>query len=70
MASAYVVVGEDNLTSWSDKTESGERFSTLKAARRRAAELANNEPGTVFTIFQSHSEAVAPVGAVELKGLA
>lgn len=69
MAKQYVVVDEDNLTSWSDKPEGAERFPTLKAARKRATELAKTEPGKPFTIFEACSVVSAPVGPVEMRDL-
>lgn len=69
MAKDFVVVGEDNLTSWNAKTEKGERFSTLRAATMRAADLAKSEPGQKFTIFEAIRVVVAPVGDVEVKSI-
>lgn len=58
----FFVVGPDNLTSWSDKTESAERFKSIEAATKRAKELAECEPGEEFVVCQVVRRVACPVG--------
>lgn len=59
----YVIDTADRSTSWGVKEEKGERFTTLKAAEKRAKKLAEYEPGKTFEIVQSIAEVECPVGA-------
>lgn len=48
---AFVVIDEDNNTSFSSDADASERFETFDDAERRAIELANNSPGQTFWIL-------------------
>lgn len=65
----YAVVDADNNISWSEKTEKGEVFSSLKAAQKRASEIADCEPGKTVGIYQLVSEAIAEVSPVEIRNV-
>ena len=45
MTAKWYVIGSDNLTSWSEKTEDAECFKSEKQALARANEIANESPG-------------------------
>lgn len=67
MKREFVVTDGEGNISWSAKTESTEKFSTFKAAKKRAEELAASEPGTIINIYELTAQAVAPVGRTETK---
>lgn len=65
--SFYVIDVADRSTSWGVKEEKGERFASMKAAEKRAKELAEYEPGKVFEIVQSMAEVWCPVGKPKIE---
>lgn len=58
----YVIDTADRSLSWSVKSESGEQFTSRKMAEKRAKELADLAPGTVFEIVQTIADVTCPVG--------
>lgn len=66
MSLFFVIDATENLTSWSNKTESGEKFRSVKSARKRALELAASEPGKKFYICQVLNAAVADVASPKI----
>jgi len=69
MYKRFYVVGEDNLTSWSAKTEEAEHFTTRGAANKRAVALANSEPGKMFFIAEAIAFADAEVTPATYKSI-
>lgn len=65
----YFVIDPDNLTSYSSEKDASERFSTRKAAEKRANEMAEAEPGKVFLICQAVAEVHCAVNAPIIKDL-
>ncbi len=62
----YVIDSVERSVSWDDKTEKGERFSSQKAAEKKAKELAEYEPGKMFEIVQVIAKVECPVGAPKI----
>lgn len=69
----WVVVNSDGNVSWSAKTEAPEQFSTPMAARRRAVEIAESNPGEPCYVCKAVGKAVAkitaPIGAATIESL-
>ena len=62
----YVVDSQEGLTSYSDKTQRGEDFSTRAAALKRARELANEEPHKAFLICETTDVVVVETKPVKI----
>lgn len=63
----YFVIDGQNLVSWSTKKNEAECFKTYDAARRRAAEIAESEPGTEVLICEVQSIMRATVNPVTIE---
>ncbi len=61
----FFVIEANNVTSWNDKTEQGEAFATLDAAKKRATALAGQLPGEEILICEVCAAVTAPVGKPE-----
>lgn len=62
------VVCDSNGASWNAKTEKPETFRTLAAAKKRAAEMADDSPGEEIGIFVLADTAIAHVAPVKFTG--
>lgn len=64
----YVIDTAARATSWPAKADAdkGEVFATLKAAQKRAEQLAKSEPGNKFEIVQPIAEVTCPVGKAKV----
>jgi len=58
----YVIDSDENLTSYSADAEAAESFTSARSARKRAKELAQNEPGKRFYIAHVVASVHCPVG--------
>lgn len=65
MKRRFVVIDQEGNVSWNEKTEKGENFSTFKAARKRAEEIAASEPGGVVSVYELTAESLCAVAPVE-----
>lgn len=69
--SFYVLDGEGNtLYCGKERDDHPQRFSTFKAAEKRAKEAANTEPGTTFSIAQVVATVATPVQPAKTARLA
>lgn len=66
----YVIDGDDNITSYSEKLDEYERFKTESAASARALQLATTEPSKVFYICKAIKAVTCPVGPVKVTNIA
>jgi hypothetical protein len=65
MKREYVVIDKDGNVSWSATKAAAEKFSTWKAAKKRAEELAASEPGEPVKIYELTAETIVPLKPVE-----
>ena len=63
----FVVVDAQNNLSWSVKKEAGETFKTYRAARKRAVEVAENDPGGEVLICETKNIVCADVKPVAVR---
>ena len=57
----YVIDSDENLTSYDGDADPAESFSSARSARKRAKELAQNEPGKRFYIARVVASVHCPV---------
>lgn len=65
----YAVIDADGNVSWDVKREAGETFSNFEAAEKRAAGIAESEPGREVGIYEMVAKVSAPVGATIVKSV-
>lgn len=63
----YVLDVSEGQLSWSASAECSESFASLRAAEKRAASLANLEPGKTFAVLAPVSQATAPVSPAKIQ---
>lgn len=61
----YVIDSQENLTSYSLKTEKQEEFDNRTAALKRASQLAKDEPHKAFYVCQTTDILVVETKPVE-----
>ena len=49
----YVIDSQENTVTWSVKHERGEEFASKRAASKRAAEMAEDEPHKAFFVCET-----------------
>lgn len=57
----FVIDEHENFTSWPEDGDKPESFKSEKAAKRRAVQLAKNNPGSSFLIVQDIARVRTPV---------
>lgn len=65
----YFVINGENCVSWSANKDESECFKTYNAARKRAAEIAESEPGTEVLICETRFILRAAVNPVTIDKL-
>lgn len=65
MKREFVVTNGEGDISWSAKSDKAEKFSTWKAAKARASEIAQSEPGSTVSIYELTAQTTCAVAAPE-----
>lgn len=58
----FVVIDAEGIVSYCDKTEASEAFNSLRAAEKRAREIAVSDAGKPVGIYQLVEKVTAPIG--------